>query len=187
MVKFAGTGHLESQKTHRYEDGESITMDTQKATFGAGCFWGVEAAFRQIEGVTSTAVGYSGGTFDNPTYKDVCSGQTGHAEVVQVEFDRTKVSYDQLLNLFWKIHDPTTWNRQGPDVGSQYRSATFFHSAEQQAAANASKAKLEASGRFDDPIVTEVKPFFTFHRAEEYHQQYVSKHGQTACASTIRT
>src|SRR5258706_1413252 len=145
----------------------------EKATFAAGCFWGVEAAFRQVEGVTSTAVGYSGGHLPNATYKDVCSGSTGHAEVVQVEFDPSKVSYDQLLNVFWENHDPTTLNRQGPDVGEQYRSAVYFHTPQQQAAAQESKTKLQASGKFKRPIVTEITPASEFYRAEDYHQQYL--------------
>jgi peptide-methionine (S)-S-oxide reductase len=156
----------------------------EKATFGAGCFWGVEAAFQEIEGVTSTAVGYSGGRLANPTYQDVCSGRTGHAEVVQVEYDPAKVSYDRLLDVFWDNHDPTTVNRQGPDVGEQYRSAIFFHTPEQEAAARASKARLEQSGRFRRPIVTEITPAGGFWRAEEYHQRYLEKRGLAHC--TIR-
>ena len=156
----------------------------EKATFGAGCFWGVEAAFQEIEGVTSTAVGYSGGTLANPTYQDVCSGRTGHAEVVQVEYDPARVSYDRLLDVFWDNHDPTTLNRQGPDVGEQYRSAIFFHTPEQEAAARASKARLEQSGRFRRPIVTEITPASEFWRAEEYHQRYLEKRGLAHC--TIR-
>ena len=153
----------------------------EKATFAAGCFWGVEAAFRQVEGVTSTAVGYSGGHLANATYKQVCSGTTGHAEVVQVEFDPATVSYDQLLNVFWENHDPTTLNRQGPDVGEQYRSAIFFHTPEQQAAALASKEKLQASGKFRRPIVTEITPASDFYKAEDYHQQYLEKRGLAHC------
>ena len=153
----------------------------EKATFAAGCFWGVEAAFRQVEGVTGTAVGYSGGHIPNATYKQVCSGDTGHAEVVQVEFDPAKVSYDQLLNVFWENHDPTTLNRQGPDVGEQYRSAIFFHTPEQQAAALASKEKLQASGKFKRPIVTEITPASDFYKAEDYHQQYLEKRGLAHC------
>jgi len=156
----------------------------EKATFGAGCFWGVEAAFLEIEGVTSTAVGYSGGTLANPTYQDVCSGRTGHAEVVQVEYDPARVSYERLLDVFWDNHDPTTLNRQGPDVGEQYRSAIFFHTPEQEAVAKASKARLERSGRFRRPIVTEITPASTFWRAEEYHQRYLEKRGLAHC--TIR-
>ena len=151
------------------------------ATFGAGCFWGVEAAFRQLAGVTGTAVGYLGGSLKNPTYKEVCTDTTGHAEVVQVEYDPAKVSFDDLLNVFWTNHDPTTLNRQGPDVGTQYRSAIFFHTPEQEAAARASKDSLQASGKFRRPIVTEITPASEFYRAEEYHQQYLEKRGLSHC------
>ena len=154
-------------------------MDT--ATFAAGCFWGVEEAFRHLDGVASTAVGYSGGHLPNPTYHDVCSGGTGHAESVQVEYDPARVSYEQLLDVFWENHDPTQLNRQGPDVGTQYRSAIFFHTPAQDAAARASKARLEASGRFRRPIVTEITPASTFYRAEEYHQRYLEKRGLAHC------
>ena len=150
---------------------------TEKATFGAGCFWGVEAAFRKVKGVVSTAVGYSGGSFKNPTYEDVCTDQTGHAEVVQAEYDPSQVTYDQLLDLFWQVHDPTTSNRQGPDVGTQYRSAIFYHTPQQRAQAEAAKEKLQKSGRFQRPIVTEIKPASEFYRAEDYHQQYFEKPG----------
>lgn len=153
----------------------------EKATFGAGCFWGVEATFRKMKGVTATAVGYMGGTLDNPTYKDVCTDRTGHAEVVEVEFDPSAVSYDALLDVFWDNHDPTTLNRQGPDTGTQYRSAIFYHSPEQQAAAQASKEKRQASGKYRRPIVTEVTPAATFWKAEEYHQQYLEKRGLAQC------
>lgn len=153
----------------------------EKATFGAGCFWGVEAEFRKIEGVAQTAVGYAGGTLENPTYRDVCSGHTGHAEVVEVEFDPSRVSYEQLLNVFWENHDPTTLNRQGPDVGAQYRSAIFYHTPEQERAAHASKEALGQSGKFKRPIVTEITPASTFYRAEEYHQQYLEKRGVSHC------
>jgi len=153
----------------------------QKATFGAGCFWGVEAAFRQVDGVTATTVGYLGGTLENPTYRDVCSGDTGHAEVVQVEYDPAKVSYAKLLDVFWQEHDPTTPNRQGPDVGSQYRSAIFYHTPEQEAAAIASRQKLERGGAFPRPIVTEITPASKFYRAEDYHQQYLEKRGASKC------
>ena len=152
-----------------------------KATFGAGCFWGVEAAFRQVKGVTSTSVGYTGGSFENPTYEDVCSGRTGHAEVVLVEFDPDRVSYDELLNVFWTCHDPTTLNRQGPDIGTQYRSAILCHSEEQKAAATASKEELQKSGRHKDPIMTVITQAPEFYRAEEYHQQYLEKHGRSSC------
>ena len=152
-----------------------------KATFGAGCFWGVEQAFRQVKGVTATRVGYLGGTMNNPTYHDVCTDMTGHAEVVQVEFDPSKVSYEDLVNVFWSCHDPTQLNRQGPDVGTQYRSAIFFHSPEQERAARASKEKLEASGRYKRPIVTEITPASEFWIAEDYHQQYLEKRGINSC------
>jgi len=154
----------------------------KKATFGAGCFWGIEAAFRQVEGVADVAVGYSGGSHPNPTYRDVCTGRTGHAEVVEVDYDPAKVTFEALLEAFWQIHDPTTINRQGPDVGTQYRSAIFFHDAEQEAAARASKDGAEAGGRFRRPIVTEITSASTFHRAEDYHQRYFEKHGQVGCS-----
>lgn len=154
---------------------------TEKATFAAGCFWGVEAAFRQVPGVVDAAVGYTGGTTTRPTYEEVCADGTGHAEAVEVEFDPAQVSYEKLLDVFWANHDPTQKNRQGPDVGTQYRSAIFFHSLEQEAAALASKAKLQASGRFRRPIVTEVTPAQTFWRAEEYHQRYFEKRGISHC------
>ena len=152
---------------------------TETATFGAGCFWGVEVAFRNVPGVLDTAVGYEGGTLRNPTYEDVCTKKTGHAEVVQVEFDPEEVSYDQLLDVFWDEHDPTQVNRQGPDVGSNYRSVVFFHSPEQQEQALASKARVQA--RFDRPIATEITPASDFWRAEEYHQQYLVKRGVATC------
>jgi peptide-methionine (S)-S-oxide reductase len=154
---------------------------TEKAIFGAGCFWGVEAAFRQVKGVVSTAVGYSGGATANPTYKDVCSDRTGHAEVVQVEYDPAQVSYEELLKVFWENHDPTQMNRQGPDFGTQYRSAIFYTTPEQEAAARASKAALEQSGRYRRPIATEITPAGEFYRAEEYHQQYLEKKGLASC------
>ncbi|MFN2633361.1 MAG: peptide-methionine (S)-S-oxide reductase MsrA [Thermoanaerobaculia bacterium] len=152
-----------------------------KATFAAGCFWGVEAAFRQVPGVLSTAVGYSGGQKDEPTYQDVCGGRTGHAEVVEVEYDPERISYDQLLNVFWENHDPTTLNRQGPDVGEQYRSAVFFHDAAQEQAARASKEAVGKSGRYRRPVVTEITPASRFWRAEDYHQQYLEKRGLASC------
>jgi peptide-methionine (S)-S-oxide reductase len=154
---------------------------TEKATFGAGCFWGVEAAFRQMDGVISTAVGYEGGTLQNPTYKDVCSNETGHAEVVQVEYDPARTSYDSLLDLFWNSHDPTTRDRQGVDVGTQYRSVIFYHTPEQQRMAQASKERMQQSDRFKSPIVTHIAPATTFYRAEEYHQQYLEKRGLASC------
>jgi peptide-methionine (S)-S-oxide reductase len=153
----------------------------EKATFAAGCFWGVEAAFRQLKGVKSTAVGYIGGHTKDPTYKQVCTDRTGHAEAVEVEFDPAEVSYEQLLDTFWQNHDPTQRNRQGPDVGSQYRSAVFFHSPEQQAAAIRSKQQLDASGKWSRPIATEIVPAAEFNRAEDYHQQYLEKRGLASC------
>jgi peptide-methionine (S)-S-oxide reductase len=152
---------------------------TEKATFGAGCFWGVEIEFRNVPGVVDTAVGYEGGTLPNPTYEDVCSHTTGHAEVVQVEFDPEEVSYDQLLDVFWNVHDPTQVNRQGADVGSNYRSVIFFHSPEQEEQALESKARVQA--RFDRPIATEISPASDFWRAEEYHQQYLVRRGLATC------
>ena len=154
---------------------------SEKATFAAGCFWGVEAAFRQVPGVLDAAVGYSGGGLPDPTYEDVCTGRTGHAESVQVEFDPARVSYDQLLDVFWENHDPTTPNRQGPDVGTQYRSAIFFHNPEQEKSARESKSRLEASGRYRRPVVTEIAPASQFWRAEDYHQRYLEKRGLAHC------
>src|SRR5437868_7337784 len=153
----------------------------EKAIFGAGCFWGVEAAFRQVKGVSSTSVGYSGGSYKDPSYRDVCTGRTGHAEVVQVVYDPAKVGYDDLLKVFWENHDPTTPNRQGPDVGTQYRSAIFFSTPEQESAARASKAMLDNSGRYRRPIVTEIAPASEFYPAEDYHQQYLEKRGLSTC------
>jgi peptide-methionine (S)-S-oxide reductase len=153
----------------------------QKATFGAGCFWGVESAFRCLKGVISTSVGYMGGSLEHPTYEDVCTNLTGHAEVVEVMYDPTHVSYEELLNVFWNIHDPTTLNRQGSDFGTQYRSVIFYHNTEQEAATRTSKAKLQKSGKYHKEIVTEIKPATTFWRAEEYHQRYFEKHGLSRC------
>jgi peptide-methionine (S)-S-oxide reductase len=151
------------------------------ATFGAGCFWGVEVAFRNVPGVKDAKVGYLGGTLSNPTYRDVCTGRTGHAEVVQVEYDPMQVTYDRLLDVFWENHDPTTLNRQGPDVGTQYRSAIFYHSPEQKRAAEESKSRLEASGRLRRAIVTEITAASTFYEAEDYHQRYLEKRGLASC------
>ena len=161
--------------------GKSKPAAHETATFGAGCFWGVEATFRKVPGVIDAAVGYAGGSTDNPTYKDVCTDRTGHAEVVQVTYDPAKVSYEKLLGVLWACHNPTTLNRQGPDVGAQYRSAIFYHTPEQKAAAEASKAKLDRSGSLPGPIVTQIVPAATFWRAEEYHQRYLEKHGRGAC------
>jgi peptide-methionine (S)-S-oxide reductase len=152
-----------------------------KATFGAGCFWGVEAAFRKVPGVLATAVGYAGGAIASPSYEMVCTGRTGHAEVVEVDFDPDKVGYDQLLDVFWANHNPTQLNRQGPDIGTQYRSAIFVHDAEQEAAAKASLKRLEASGIHRAAIVTEITPAGPFWKAEDYHQQYLEKRGLAHC------
>jgi len=151
----------------------------EKATFAAGCFWGVEAAFRKIKGVTDTKVGYTGGTLSNPTYEDVCAHRTGHAEAVEVDYDPSVVTFEELLNDFWKIHDPTTPNRQGPDIGSQYRSGIFFHTPEQEAKAISSKEKMQQ--RLARPIVTQIVAAQTFWPAEEYHQRYLEKHGGASC------
>lgn len=153
----------------------------EKATFAAGCFWGVEETFRQLPGVIETTVGYLGGHTANPTYKDVCTDETGHAEVVQVTFDPSKVSYEKLLDTFWSAHDPTTLNRQGPDIGTQYRSAIFFHSPEQERQARASKEKMQGSGKFKRQLVTEITSAPTFYPAEEYHQKYLAKRGLSHC------
>ncbi|OGW90668.1 MAG: peptide-methionine (S)-S-oxide reductase [Omnitrophica bacterium RIFCSPHIGHO2_02_FULL_63_14] len=153
----------------------------ERATFAAGCFWGVEDAFRRVPGVVSATSGYIGGIVPDPAYEEVCTGRTGHAEAVQVEYDPARVAYEQLLDVFWQLHDPTTRNRQGPDVGTQYRSAIFFHTPEQERLAAQSKTALEGSGRFARPIVTEIVPASAFYRAEEYHQQYLRKHGGGSC------
>ena len=153
----------------------------EKATFAEGCFWGVEASFRSIPGVIDVTVGYAGGTKADPTYREVCTGRTGHAEAVEVTYDPAKVTYEQLLDHFWNSHDPTTLNRQGPDHGTQYRSAIFFHTPAQEAAARASRDQLEKTGGFRRPIVTQIVPASTFWRAEEYHQRYFEKQGINAC------
>ena len=155
----------------------------KKATFGAGCFWGVEAAFRQIEGVTKTEVGYEGGHLENPTYQDVCSHTTGHAEVVEVTYDPEQVSYDELLGVFWGKHDPTQLNRQGPDIGSQYRSVIFVHDDEQRRAAEMSHERVQA--RISRPVVTEVEDAPPFWEAEDYHQQYLEKRGRSSCTTAL--
>ncbi|MFY9752964.1 MAG: peptide-methionine (S)-S-oxide reductase MsrA [Candidatus Acidiferrales bacterium] len=152
-----------------------------QATFAAGCFWGVEEAFRRLPGVATTTVGYTGGTKKNPSYQEVCTGKTGHAEAVEVEFDPAQVSFDELLAVFFQSHDPTTVNRQGPDVGTQYRSAIFYHDADQETAARAAKQKLEAAKVFPRPIVTDIEPASDFYRAEDYHQQYLEKRGMRSC------
>lgn len=159
-------------------------MTVALATFGAGCFWGVEAAFRKVPGVFDAVCGYMGGTLPEPTYKDVCTGTTGHAEVVQVTFDPVRVTYDTLLATFWTCHDPTQHNRQGPDVGTQYRSAIFFHTPEQETAAQQSMAALAQRTQYSRPIATDITPATIFYRAEEYHQRYAEKHG-VVCGITI--
>ena len=157
-------------------------MSIEKATFGAGCFWGVEAEFAALPGVTATAVGYEGGSLERPTYDDVCTDTTGHAEVVEIDFDPVKIGYEQLLNAFFALHDPTTLNRQGPDWGTQYRSAIFYHTAEQEEEARAKIEALTAVGRYKPKrIVTQVAPAQTFWRAEEYHQRYLEKRGMSSC------
>lgn len=156
-------------------------MKMAKATFAAGCFWGVEAAFRKVAGVKKTTVGYTGGSVDDPTYKQVCQGHTGHAEAVEVLYDPLKVTYDELLAVFWSCHDPTQLNRQGPDIGTQYRSAVFYHTPEQKKAAVASKTTLEKSGKYKKPLVTQILAAKEFFRAEEYHQQYLEKRGLATC------
>ena len=153
-----------------------------QATFGAGCFWGVEVAFRQVTGVIDAVVGYAGGTVADPSYQQVCTGRTGHAEVVQVEYDPAQVGYEQLLEVFFANHDPTQLNRQGPDVGTQYRSVIFYHDDAQAQAARRAKEALQASGRYRRPVVTEIVPFSNFFRAEEYHQRYLDKRGLASCA-----
>lgn len=165
--------------TRTMNDAAATTLET--ATFGAGCFWGVEETFRRTPGVVSTAVGYLGGALEHPTYADVCTGRTGHAEVVQLTFDPMQISYDELLNVFWESHNPRTRNRQGFDIGTQYRSAIFFHSAEQEAIARKSKDDRQPTSRFKGKIVTEVTPASAFYRAEEYHQRYLAKRGAPAC------
>ena len=156
-------------------------MKTQKATFAAGCFWGVEEVFRNVKGVVNTSVGYIGGKMKNPAYEDVCTDETGHAEAVQVEYNPSKVSYEKLLDVFWENHDPTQMNRQGPDVGTQYRSSIFYHDEEQRKLAMKSKQKLEKSGKYKKPIATEIVPAKEFYKAEEYHQRYLEKRGLSTC------
>ena len=169
-----------NESSHSMDEGKEL----EKATFAAGCFWGVEAAFRQITGVIETAVGYTGGSIPEPDYKKVCSGRTGHAEAVGIIFDPAVVSYEKLLDTFWSIHDPTEVNRQGPDIGTNYRSAIFYHSPEQKKQAEASKARLESSEKYRGTIIaTEIVPASRFWKAEEYHQQYYEKCGRGYCAS----
>ncbi len=171
------------------DPGPASVADTDPlatAMFGAGCFWGVELTFRRVEGVLDATVGYSGGHTENPTYPHVCSGQTGHAEVVQLRYDPSRVSYERLLEVFFDSHDPTTLDRQGPDVGEQYRSVIFYYGSEQEAAARAAKQRLEDTGRWKRPIVTQIEPAGPFYRAEEYHQRYLEKQGRASCPSRGR-
>lgn len=158
-----------------------MTKQFEKATFGAGCFWGVEAAFQKLKGIKHTTVGYMGGHLKNPTYEDVCTDQTGHAEVVQIEYDPDEISYLDLLDTFWKLHDPTALNRQGPDVGTQYRSVIFYHTEEQQQTAIQSIENLNKSHQYANPVVTEVQPAKDFYKAEDYHQNYYQKKGLASC------
>ncbi len=158
-----------------------VPANAEKATFAAGCFWGVESAFQQLDGVIKTSVGYTGGNPNKPSYKDVCSGKTGHAEAVEVIFDPSKISYEKLVETFWNIHDPTTLNRQGPDYGTQYRSAIYFHNLKQQAIATTSKQALQTSGKVSGKIVTEITKASSFFKAEDYHQSYLAKLGKTSC------
>jgi peptide-methionine (S)-S-oxide reductase len=181
-VTVSNSTYCQLPVARRTHPSHRCSMETEKATFGAGCFWGVEETFRKLKGVTDTAVGYAGGNKDNPTYEDVCTDETGHAEVVQVEFDPAQISYRELLDVFWANHNPTTLNRQGPDVGSQYRSVILYHSPEQKAAAEESKNALAKSGRFKREIVTQIEPAPKFFRAEEYHQRYLEKRGLSHCA-----
>lgn len=176
-VGVAGTGSCHKRNTGKAAPVQEVSMGLEKAVFAAGCFWGVQAAFDKVDGVFATTVGYTGGHADKPTYKQVCSGATGHAEAVLVRYDTSKVSYQGLLDVFWAIHDPTTSNRQGPDVGSQYRSAIFYHGDAQRQAAVESRKRLDESGRLRGPVVTEITEATEFWPAEEYHQKYFEKHG----------
>jgi peptide-methionine (S)-S-oxide reductase len=182
LLNFKGNSHASDSTEQRRES--SDLQDLQRATLAAGCFWGIDASFREIEGVVKTSVGYTGGSTVDPTYEQVCSDTTGHAEAVEVWFDPTVVSYDELLNVFWAIHDPTTRNRQGWDFGSQYRSAIFFHDAEQETLATASRDRRQAGS--SKQIVTQVVAAVPFYDAEDYHQRYFEKHGGAVCATTIR-
>lgn len=160
---------------------DQLDKKIEKASFAAGCFWGVEEAFRCLNGVVSTSVGYMGGEFVNPTYQDLCTGRTGHAETVEVIYDPSIISYNQLLEVFWNIHDPTTLNRQGPDVGSQYRSVIFYHNEEQKRLALSSREELQETDRYRQDIVTQIVPASKFYKAEDYHQQYLAKTGKRSC------
>lgn len=174
-------GETATEESIKPEPGKAGDDTMDRATFAAGCFWGVEAAFREVDGVISTRVGYTGGHADEPTYKQVCTGKTGHAEAAEVTYDPSKVSYEDLLNVFWNSHDPTQVNRQGPDVGEQYRSGIFYHNDAQKTAAESSRRNLNESGRYKKPIATEITAASTFWPAEDYHQQYLEKRGLASC------
>lgn len=181
------TGAQVHSKSQDMADTEIRNHQTDTATFGAGCFWCVEAVFQELNGVLSVTSGYMGGQVKNPTYKEVCTGQTGHAEVAQIVYDPSKISFAELLEVFWQTHDPTTLNRQGADVGTQYRSAIFYHSPEQQEEAERYKKELNASGAWDKPIVTEISAAEVFYPAEDYHQNYYNQNGEAAyCQFVIR-
>lgn len=176
------TDAQQSDRAHTSSEGQGERqMATETATFGAGCFWGVEETFRTTPGVTDTEVGYSGGQTENPTYKEVCSHGTGHAEVVRLQYDPEQISYEELLRIFFELHDPTQVNRQGPDIGDQYRSVIFYHTDEQKQAAEQMKSELEDAGRYSRPIATQIEPAPEFWRAEDYHQQYIKKRGGGGC------
>lgn len=181
----AGMVYSQASKNASKSMTANASNGLQVATFGNGCFWCTEAIFQNIDGVTKVESGYSGGKVKNPTYKEVCSGLTGHAEVIQLTYDPNKVSYDELLEVFWQTHDPTTLNRQGNDEGTQYRSVVFYHNAEQKQLAESYKKKLDAAGAFDSPIVTEITPFSTFYKAEDYHQNYYNLNGNAPYCSFI--
>jgi peptide-methionine (S)-S-oxide reductase len=193
-IVFLSSGSSCSQKPKNENSNNSMTADAmtgkdglQIATFGSGCFWCTEAIFQQIDGVTKVESGYTGGKVKNPTYREVCSGLTGHAEVIQVTYDADKVTFEELLEFFWKSHDPTTLNKQGADEGTQYRSAIFYHNEEQKKLAETYKNKLNESGAFDKPIVTEIAPFTEFYKAEDYHQNYFNLNGNAPyCAYVIQ-
>lgn len=175
-----------NETTSRVPDTSSDSAETAQATFAAGCFWGVEAAFRQLDGVVSTTVGYTGGHVENPTYRQVCSHTTGHAEAVRVTYDPSEIKYEDLLKVFWETHDPTQVNRQGPDVGDQYRSGIFYHNEAQRKAAEASKKALDDSGKLSKPVATEITEAPTFWKAEDYHQQYLEKRGMATCHPNLK-
>jgi len=185
-VRAEPTDKAETKQAAAKPEKSGDAKKMEKATFGGGCFWGVEAAFRQLNGVKETAVGYEGGNMDNPSYKDVCTDRTGHVEVVQVTFDPDEISYDELLKVFWDIHDPTQVNRQGPDVGTQYRSVIFYNSPEQKEAAEKSKKALDDSKTLKRPVATAIEPAKTFWMAEDYHQQYLEKRGLSSCHVSLK-